>query len=304
MRNASAGPVMTAPRQSLPRQGLILLAVLSLGWGLNWVVIKVALTELPPLYFRAASLLFGGLGLLIVARFTGERTVRVPDGAWGRVLLIALCNTVLCNVLVIYGLTLLPAGRAALLNYTMPLWGQLLSVWLLGETFTVRRVVALGLGLAGIAVLLAASLDGMLQAPIGVACMLGGAWSWALGIVLIKRLPVRLPTTALTGWMLLLGGLPILVAAVPLETAQLVWPSFWPLFGVFYNIVVSCMLCYWAWTRLVLMVPVAVSSLSSLSMPLVGVLGGVVLLGEPFGGYEALAVLLILSAVATVVVKR
>ena len=60
------------------------------------------------------------------------------------------------------------------------------------------------------------------------------------------------------------------------------------------------MFCYWAWTRIALMVPVAVSSLSSLSTPLVGVLGGVLLLGEPFGGREALAVLLILAAVGTV----
>ena len=108
----------------------------------------------------------------------------------------------------------------------------------------------------------------------------------------------------LAGWMLLLGGLPVLVAAVPLESAQLVWPSFWPLFGVLYNVFISCMLCYWAWTRLVLMVPVAVSSLSSLSMPLVGVLNGVVLLGEPFGMHEGLAVLLIFSAIGSVLPRR
>ena len=134
--------------------------------------------------------------------------------------------------------------------------------------------------------------------------MLVAAWSWALGIVLLNRLPVTLPTTALTGWLMLIGGLPILCAAVPLETARLAWPSFWPAFGLVYNVFIAFMFCYWAWNRIVLMVPVAVSSLSSLSAPLVGVLGGVVLLGEPFGTQEALAVLLILSAVATVTTRR
>ena len=57
---------MNAPLQRLPREGLLLLAMLSLGWGLNWVVIKVALTEVPPLYFRAVSLLFGGIGLMLL----------------------------------------------------------------------------------------------------------------------------------------------------------------------------------------------------------------------------------------------
>ncbi len=294
---------MHSPHQRLPRQGLILLALLSLGWGLNWAVMKVVISEVPPLYFRAGCLIVGGLGLLALARLTGG-AVRVPAGQWGRLSLLSLCNIVGWNVFAIYGVALLPSGRAALLGYTMPLWGALLSVWLLGEKVTVRRLISLGLGLAGIVALLGGSVDGMLAAPLGVACMIVAAWSWALGIVLLKRLPVNLPTTALTGWLMLIGGVPILCAAVPLETARLVWPSFWPAFGLVYNVFVAFMLCYWAWNRIVLMVPVAVSSLSSLSAPLVGVLGGVVLLGEPFGTQEALAVLLILSAVATVTTRR
>ena len=294
---------MHSPHQRLPRQGLILLALLSLGWGLNWAVLKVVISEVPPLYFRAVCLIVGGLGLLALARLTGG-AVRVPTGQWGRLALLSLCNIVGWNVFAIYGVALLPSGRAALLGYTMPLWGALLSVWLLGEKVTVRRLISLGLGLAGIVALLGGSVDGMLAAPLGVACMIVAAWSWALGIVLLKRLPVTLPTTALTGWLMLIGGLPILCAAVPLETARLAWPSFWPAFGLVYNVFIAFMFCYWAWNRIVLMVPVAVSSLSSLSAPLVGVLGGVVLLGEPFGTQEALAVLLILSAVATVTTRR
>lgn len=290
---------MQSPYQRLPRQGLVLLALLSLGWGLNWPVMKVVLSEVPPLYFRAGCLIVGGLGMLLVARLAGT-PVRVPEGQWGRLGLLALFNILGWNVLAIYGVALLPSGRAALLGYTMPLWGMVLSAWVLGESLNRRRLLGLALGLAGIAVLLGGSLDGMLQAPLGIACMIVAAWSWALGIVLLKRLPVTLPPAALTGWMMLLGGLPVFAVAVPLESARLVWPSFWPAFGLFYNVLVSFMFCYWAWTRIALMVPVAVSSLSSLSTPLVGVLGGVLLLGEPFGGREALAVLLILAAVGTV----
>lgn len=294
---------MHSPHQRLPRQGLILLALLSLGWGLNWAVMKVVITEVPPLYFRALCLIVGGLGLLALARLTGG-AVRVPEGQWGRLALLSLCNIVGWNVFAIYGVAQLPSGRAALLGYTMPLWGALLSVWLLNEKMNRRRLLGLGLGLGGIVALLGGSVDGMLKAPLGVACMIVAAWSWALGIVLMKRLPMNLPTTALTGWLMLIGGLPILCAAVPLETARLVWPSFWPAFGLVYNVFIAFMFCYWAWNRIVLMVPVAVSSLSSLSAPLVGVLGGVLLLGEPFGTQEALAVLLILSAVATVAIRR
>lgn len=293
---------MSVSHDRLPRQGLFLLAALALGWGFNWPIMKVVLSEVPPLYFRGACLLLGGFGLLAIARRDGP--VGVPRGRWGRLLLVSLFNIVGWNVLAIYGVLLLPSGRAALLGYTMPVWSVLLSVWILGEQLTAHRLLGLALGLAGVLVLMGGSLNGLLQAPVGVLCMLGAACSWALGIVLLKRLPVGLSTTALTGWMMILGSLPILAAALPLETSRLVVPSFWPAFGMVYNVFVAFMFCYWAWNRIVLMVPVAVSSLSSLVTPLIGVLGGVLFLGEQPGWREGLAALLILAAVGIVSLKR
>ena len=293
---------MSVSHDRLPRQGLFLLAALALGWGFNWPIMKVVLSEVPPLYFRGACLLLGGFGLLAIARRDGP--VGVPRGRWGRLLLVSLFNIVGWNVLAIYGVLLLPSGRAALLGYTMPVWSVLLSVWILGERLTARRLLGLALGLAGVLVLMGGSLNGLLQAPVGVLCMLGAAFSWALGVVLLKRLPVGLSTTALTGWMMILGSLPILAVALPLETSRLAVPSFWPAFGMVYNVFVAFMFCYWAWNRIVLMVPVAVSSLSSLVTPLIGVLGGVLFLGEQPGWREGLAALLILAAVGIVSLRR
>ena len=294
---------MNSARASLPREGLVLLAALSLFWGLNWPIMKTVLSEVPPLYFRAGCLLVGGMGMLGIARLSGVR-VAVPPGRWRSVACLSLFNITGWNVLAVYGVSLLPSGRAALLGYTMPLWTAFLSVWILGERVTRRRLLGLISGLAGIVVLLSDSLDAIRQAPIGVACMVLAAWSWALGVVLLKRLPVAMPTSALTGWTLLLGAIPILAAAIPLETSRLIVPSFWPAFGLVYNAFIAFMFCYWAWNRIVFMVPVAVSSLSSLSTPLVGVMGGVLLLGEHLGWREGLASILILAAVGTVSVKR
>ncbi len=71
-----------------------------------------------------------------------------------------------------------------------------------------------------------------------------------------------------------------------------------------YNVTVAFMFCYWAWNRIVMMVPVAVSSLSSLITPLIGVVGGALLLGEQPGWQEGLAAVLILAAVAVVSLRR
>ena len=287
----------------LPRQGLLLLAALSLFWGANWPVMKMVLSEVPPLYFRSCCLLLGGVGMLALARLSGI-PLRVPFGQWTRVLWLAAFNISGWNALVIIGVSLLPSGRAALLGYTMPLWSMLLSVVFLGDRLNGRAVIGLLLGLAGIVVLMGGSVEGMLQAPVGVLCMILGAWSWATGVVLFKRIPVTMPTSALTGWMMLAGSLPLLALAIPLETSRLVVPGTGPILGMLYNILVAFMFCYWAWNRIVQMVPVAVSSVSSLSTPLIGVLGGVLFLGEPLGWQEIVASLLILGAVGSVSLKR
>ena len=296
---------MTPPSQHdrLPPAGLLLLAALALGWGINWPIMKIVLSEIPPLYFRSTSLILGGAGLLAIARASGY-AIAVPPGQWRSIVTLSLFNIIGWNVFAIYGVSLLPSGRAALLGFTMPVWGAILSVLMLGERLTARRLVGLALGLGGIVALMGGSIAGFLQAPAGVVCMLLAAWSWALGIVLFKRLTVPIPTIALTGWTMLIGGLPLVVFAVPLETARLVVPGLWPTAGLIYNTVVAFMFCYWAWNRIVLMVPVAVSSLSSLATPLIGVISGMLILGEPLGLQEVLAAALILGAVATVSVRR
>jgi drug/metabolite transporter (DMT)-like permease len=67
-----------------------------------------------------------------------------------------------------------------------------------------------------------------------------------------------------------------------------------------YNVFFAFMFCYWAWVRLVTLVPVSVSSLSSLITPLVGVISGILLLGEQPGWPEYSATILILGAVAVI----
>jgi drug/metabolite transporter (DMT)-like permease len=295
--------MIPSSHERLPRQGLLLLAMLSLFWGANWSVMKMVISEVPPFYFRTMCLLGGGTGLLCVARLSGV-PIRVPDRQWKKVLWLAAFNLACWNALVIIGISQLSSGRAALLGYTMPLWSTLLSIRFLGERLRARTVFGLLFGVAGIAVLLLDSMEGMRQAPIGVICMILGALSWAIGMVLFKRLPVAMPLASLTGWMMLVSSAPMLLLAVPLETSRLVMPGIGPILGVLYNVFIAFMLCNWAWNRIMQMVPVSVSALSSLAVPLIGVLCGVVFLNEPLGWQEMVASLLIVGAVASVSVRR
>jgi len=283
-------------RPRLSRFGLLLLVLVTLAWGFTWPINKQTITEIPPLTFRAIALLAGSVGILTLARFAGQ-SLYIPPEHRRRVLALALTNMVGWNVLTIYAIPLLPSGRAALIGYTMPLWSTVLSVWLLGERPTVRRVASLVLGMSGVFVLLGADLSGMAGAVTGVVLMLGAAVSWALGVVLLKRFALPIPTAALTGWMMLLAGVPIAAGAIALEHDRWHPVSTSAALGMVYSVVVALMFSSWAWNRVVLMVPVAVSSVSSLATPVVGVLSGMWLLDEPLTWRELAAGAFILGAI-------
>lgn len=290
-------------RPRLPASALALLALVTLGWGFAWPFIKIVLAEMPPLTFRTVCLLVGGGGVLVLARMAGQ-PLEVPRRHWPRMLALSACNIVGWNVFMIYGVAFLPSGRAALLGYTMPLWSAILSVWLLDERLTARRGLSLALGMGGIAILLAADLAAMAGAVNGIALMLAAAMSWGLGTVLLKRFALPIPTASLTGWTMVAGGVPIAAAAIALESDRWQPVSSLAALALLYSVVVAFMFCYWAWHRLVLLVPVAVSSMALLATPVVGMLSGVWLLGEPLTWHEVAAGAFIVGGIALVIRPR
>jgi drug/metabolite transporter (DMT)-like permease len=281
------------------RSTWLLLALLTLGWGLNWPTMKAALAEVPVWTFRALCMTGGTVGIFLIARF--NRLAVLPHRSqWRRLALSSVFNVTLWNLLIAYGLTRLPAGRSAILAYTMPLWVVLLSRMVLGELLTPRRVLGLSFGMAGMLLLLGDELAVLRVAPLGALSVLGAAVSWAIGTVLIKRYPTRLPTTAFTGWQMLLGGLPIVLGALVLD-----WNAWRPqspvaVFALAYNILVASIVCYWAWFKIVSRVPAGVSALGTLMVPVVGVISSMVLLGERPSMQEYSAMLLVVAALGTV----
>jgi drug/metabolite transporter (DMT)-like permease len=283
----------------LPRQAWFLVALLSLGWGLNWPIMKVALAGVPPWTFRSLCLAAAATTLLLLARVNGH-SLRVPRQAWLPLTATALCNITCWSLFSVYGLLFLPAGRAAILAYTMPIWTILLSSWVLRERLTRRRLLGLTLGMAGMAILMGAEIRSLRAAPVGALFMIGAALAWAVGTVVSKRFPVPLPASAATGWMMVIGGIPIWLATPVLEEAPVRSISLWPALAVLYNMTVSFNLCYWAWQRIISIAPAGVSALSTLMIPVIGVISGMLLLGEQPRWQEFSALALVIAALATV----
>ena len=292
---------MTQHTHTLPRSTWLLLAALTFGWGFNWPTMKLALAEIPVWSFRGVSVVLGAAGLFAIARI-GSLALLPPRDQWGRVALTALFNVTLWNVLIGYGLKLLPAGRSVILAYTMPLWVVLLSGLVLGEPLTRRRIAGIALGMGGMLLLIVHELGAMQAAPLGTALVIAAALSWAVGTVLLKRFPTRMPTASFTGWQLLLGGIPIVLGALILDRSD--WHPISPVawFAVAYNVVIAFVLCYWAWYKLVATASAGVSAIGTLLIPVVGVFSSMLVLGERPSLAEYAALALVIGALATVLV--
>jgi drug/metabolite transporter (DMT)-like permease len=284
----------------LPQRLWWVLAALTLAWGFNWTAMKVALAEVPPWTFRSLCLGLGAAVLFVALRASGQR-LALPTEQWGRLWLLALLNITSWNMLIAFGVGMIPSGRAAILAFTMPVWAVPLSVWLLGERITGSKLFGLALGLGGLALLLGESFTSLGAAPLGSLLVLGAALSWALGTVLQKRFPVSLPVGPYTAWIMLLGGVPIFVGAFVFEDFRdLGRVSLAPALATAYNVFIAFAFAHWAWIKIATAVPVSVFSISTLLIPVVGVVSGMLFLGERPTWTEYAALVLVLAALLTV----
>ncbi len=295
---------MSAQPDHLPARLWWLLAALTFAWGFNWTAMKLALAEVPPWTFRSLCLGLGAAVLFGALRLAGQRFM-VPRGQWLRLSGLAVLNITAWNILVAFGVSMIPSGRASILAYTMPVLSIPLSVWLLGERLTRGKLVGLVLGMAGLALLLGESYAAIGAAPLGSLLVLGAAASWALGAVLQKKWPVDLPAGPYTAWIMLLGGLPVFVGAAMLEDPRAlahIGPG--AILGTAYNVLIAFAFAHWAWIKLATSVSVTVFSLSMLIIPVVAVIAGIVFLGERPSAMEFAALGLVLASLATIVPRR
>ncbi len=288
---------------AVARQAWLLLAGLALFWGVNWPIIKIGAAEVPVFTFRAIASLVGGAGLFLLARASGI-SLRIPRAEWRGLVIAALFNITAFNILMLYGVSMMQSGRAAILAYTMPLWATLLSALLLGERIRAMQGLGLGCGLAGMAVLLVGDARALGAAPLGALVMIAGAVSWAAGTVAQKHYRFTSPTTAVVAWQQVVGGVPNPNGALLLEVCDHQPVSLPAALAVAYNATVTAIFCYWAWFRVVAMVPVVVSTVGTLMVPIVGVLSGALVLGEQPGVDALIALTLVLAAILAVLLPR
>lgn len=293
MASPSVSPAPAGPGRRQLVIGAVLLLVLSVGWGVNWPIMKIALVNFPPWTFRFASCFVAGLSLLAAAAAT--KVPVVPRGReWGSLAAASLFTIALFQMIVAYALPRAASGHVALIAFTMPLWVTLIGTLFLGESPKARTVVALAFGLAGLGMLLARDTASVGAVPLPLVLMVCAAIFWAIGTLIQKRTRWSIGALAGAGWQLLLGSVPMAFVMLAQDDAFVVQAGAMAWLAALYTTMVALVLCYAVWMRIVSVLPAHMAALSTLLVPVVGVASSGLMLGEPLGWVEFAAMATIL----------
>jgi len=282
--------------------GYLLLAAIGLFWGLNWPAMKIGLTEITVWWFRSISLAGGAFGILAIAWATTGRVLPRRTEV-GSLTLCAIFIVLGWHVCTAYGVSMMPAGRASIIAYLMPVFAAVFAVPVLGEPLTRSKILGLALGMAGLAMLIGPDIVLLQSAPIGALFMVGAAISWGLGTVLFKRIRWSSSIALVTGWQLLIGLvviLPVAIMTEPVPDIEALPIRTW--IALVYLIALPMIFCQWAYLKVVTIFPAAVAAIGTLAVPVVGTYSSALILGEPVGWSEISALILITAALVVVLV--
>ncbi len=290
---ASASSPALARTAVDPRTALSLLAVYVI-WSSTYLTIRVVVVELPPLLSASLRFSAAGLVMMLIARRRGAPWPAARD--WLRVLPIGALLFLGGNGLVSIAQQSVTSGGAAVVCAMMPLWVGVLGA-LAGERPTRREWLSLLIGFVGVTVLMGGpSLAGE---PLHVLAVIASPICWATGSILSRRLsgslgrdPFLLPAMGMiVGGVLLAAGGGVLGERLPTDASASAW------LAVGYLCVFGSLIGFTAYTWLLRNARPVVATSYAYVNPILAVLLGAALSGEPIGATTVIANALIVVAV-------
>ena len=279
-----------------------LLVLVTLFWGINWPIMKIGVTQFPPLTFRTLCMIGALPTIWLAARLSGT-SLRLSPGQVKVIAKLAVPNMMVCHFFVILGVKMLSSGRAAILGYTMPVWAVLSGLLFFREKVTPMAWLGVTCALAGALLLLSSEFAALSGQPLGSALVLIAAAGWGYGTVALRKSKINMPTLSLTFWMLTMTTLAMAAAAVLFESSLWRWPKAIEWGAIIFNAVIVFGFAHVVWFQLARTLPPIASSLSIMMIPIVGVFSGAWMLGETPHWQDYAAMLLILAAMSTVLLK-
>ncbi len=283
-----------------------LVVILSLIWGSSFLLIKLAIDDIPPITMAATRVVIAFAVLYLVVRLRGQ-TLAPPWGAggrarWGQFLVIGMLGNGIPFSLVSWGEIEITAALAAILIGVMPVFTVILAHGFGVERVAgPQRVVGVGAGFAGLVVLMGPTVLGeMGGATLHELALVGAAASYAATAVYARRLTLRLALVPLAAGSMAASALVMVPAALFFETPWRLSPGLGAVSAVTALGVIATGFASIIYFRLLASTGPTFASTINYLIPVFGAALSVVLLGEQVGLRELAALVLILSGIALV----
>lgn len=273
---------------------VLLLIILVLVWSSVWSLFRIAMEAIPPFSFRVIIGLPAFL-LLLILGYKKVKTVKIPRNNIKSLLLISFFNVTLWQILMLYGITMLGGGRAAVLTYTMPVWATIFAAIFGYEKINFSITVSLILGMIGIFFL---SIEiNIFENLFGFLITLSAGLSWAIGTMIVKYGGIKSDGLIVAGWQQLIGIIPIIPFALYYDLNNFGEIELRHILIIFYGIFFSSAYTYWAYFTVLQKFSVNITSISVMTVPVLAVLIDYFMIDFPFSTLDLFALIFIISGI-------
>lgn len=284
---------------------VIVWLILCLIWGSTWIFIKVGLNDLPPITFASARFLLSVAILIPIIHF---QKLPLPKTAreWRLIALTGFLQFSINYSLVFWAEQHISSGLAAVLQAMITVFGLVLAwIFLPAERITPLKIIAVAIGIIGVAVIFADQLK--VESTLAfVACVaiVVGAYAAAQASILIKAKGTDLHPASLLCAQMICGLPAILLYAGFQEGSPFVhnW-SATAVFAVLYLSIFGTIAAFWLYYWLLVRIESTKAMMISLVTPLLAVVIGNLTLGETLPPQTLLGGLLILAAIGLIVFR-
>ena len=297
----STPPASTSPADT--RTAYLAWIAVCLFWGTTYLAIRIALESVPPLLMTGLRWLLAGALITMTLRLRGER---LPGPtAWPQLAVLGVLFMGFGNGFVVWAEQYIPSGLAAVLVAAIPFWMVGVERFM-GDSEPITRTKMAGLliGFGGIVLLVWPELTpgAGRYFLLGVGATQLACFGWAIGSSYAKRRHAHENVIAAAGLQMVFAGLII----VALGTLAGEWSTltFTPrtLGAVLYLVVFGSIVGFLAYVYALKHLPVATVSLYAYINPIIAVLLGTLVLGEPLSPRLAVAGAIVFAG--SVLVKR
>jgi len=278
---------------------LLLILTVTMIWGSSYPVMKFAVTNYPPGIFRAFTFFVGAACVGLYAQAKGE-SLFIPINERWLTAKLSFVNMAMWHLGIIYGIRLLNSGRAAIMGYTMPVWALLTTVVLYKAPLRFKALLGVACSLSATVLLGHDEFTNFAGHPLGVFLTVGAAFFWGLGTTLLKHSKLTISSITLTFWMLSFGFVFFVFVGIIFESDAWRWPNTLEWLAIAHSGGLSFGVGYVAWFLVARKLTPVSSGLSVMLVPILGLISGVVFLGEKIAYTDIAALVLILFAMVLV----